>query len=190
LGIWRSEQRLASYERLSQKRTLDHALVAFREAAAQPRSPEAQQLRVAAGFQRRATEVSVLRVWRQKTQTAVCQLNTAKRSYFRDAATAVLEQWYYSADEAAVRTADLRGFADRGAYYVATSSTLESWAKTARDTRRERLTRTYHFFRRQYKIQLATHCLAKWRRATHDSHAASYSADNVYGGTLRVELSQ
>lgn len=99
-----------------------------------------------------------------------------------------LGRWYSNAGDEAARVTDLQAFAARGAYYVATSDALESWAKITKEARRERLTVAYHTFRRRYKVKLVTKCLAKWRRATYDSRALSYDADNIFGGHLRDEL--
>lgn len=188
ISHWRLEHQLASYERLCERRTKERTLAKLRTAAAEAQAEVVKVFETADTVAELREKASILGIWRRRTSAILDQQDTAAyRDYF-SMTISCLEDWYKRAGEEAARTADLQGFAARGSYYVATSNVLQSWSEIAKQASRERLTRTYHTFRRRYKVNLAAKCLSKWQVATHDSHALSYDADNVYGGHLRDEL--
>jgi protein SFI1 len=190
LSHWRSEQKLANYKRLCERRTKERVLARLRVAGYEAETEAARGLRLADSLLDRSAKVLTLGQWRSNTFATLQGDDTAADRHYFSVATSCIQHWYIRAGESARTTIELTEFTDRGAYYVATSNTLTAWAEITKQARRERLTRTYHSFRRRYKINLAARCLFKWREATHDSHALSYDADNVYGGRLRDELAE
>lgn len=188
ISHWRLEQKLVSYERLCERRTKQRVLAELSTAAAEAHAQAVRVLRTADIVAKRREKGSILRLWRRRMHGMLdWQDKAADRHYF-SAASSHLEHWYERAGDEATRTAALEGYAARGAYYVATSNALRAWAESTKQARKERLTRSYHTFRRRYKVNLAATCVSKWRAATHDSHALSYDADNIYGAYLRDEL--
>ncbi|KAH8906534.1 Sfi1-domain-containing protein [Coniochaeta sp. PMI_546] len=190
ISHWRLELKLASFERLSERRTKERILAKLRTAAAEAQTQAVQVLKTADTVAERREKASILRIWGRRTRACLDQQDTAAGRYHFSVASFCVERWYQRAEEEAARIAGLRAFAVRGAYYVATSNALEHWAQVTKRARRERLTTTYHTFRRQYKVSLAEKCLVNWRAATHESHGLSYDADNIYGKYLRDELSE
>lgn len=188
LSHWRLEHELASYQRLCERRTKQHVLAKLRIAAAEAQTEAVKVLQTAHTVAEHRKKFSVLSVWRRRTSVTLNKQHAAAYRHSLSLADSCLGHWYTRAGEEATRTADLEGFAARGAYYVATSNVLDSWAKVTKQARKERLTRSYHGFRRIYKVNMAARCLATWRVATRDSHGLSYDADNVYGAHLRDQL--
>lgn len=188
ISHWRLEHELVSYQRLCERRTKQRTLAKFRTAATKAQTEAVKVLQPALMVAEQREKGSVLSVWRRRTNVALHQQYAAAYRHSLSLASSCLGHWYRRAGEEAIRTADLEGFAARGAYYVATSNVLETWAEVTKQARKERLTRSYHSFRRRYKVNLAAKCLSTWRAATRDSHGLSYDADNIYGGNLRDEL--
>ncbi|OIW28018.1 Sfi1-domain-containing protein, partial [Coniochaeta ligniaria NRRL 30616] len=188
ISHWRLEVKLANYKRLRERRTKEGILAKLRTAAAESKTEAIQVLQTADTVAERREKASILRIWRGRTSACLDQRDTATDRYFFSMASSCVEHWYIRAGEEASRIAELRAFAARGAYYVAASNVIGSWAEITKRARRERLTRAYHTFRRRYKVSMVDKCLSKWRAATRESHGLSYDADNIYGGYLRDEL--
>ncbi|KAB5583715.1 Sfi1 spindle body protein-domain-containing protein [Coniochaeta sp. 2T2.1] len=188
LTHWRLEQKLASYKRLCETRIKQGTLAKLRVAAAEAQAEAAEVIQTTDSLAERREKASILGIWRRRTNAGLDKKDLATDRHFFSVASACLEHWYTRAAEEAARIDNLRAFAARGAYYVATSNVLKTWAEITQRTRKERLTRTYHALRRRQKVNLVAGCLSRWRDATHDSHALSYDADNIHGGHLRDEL--
>lgn len=188
LTQWSLEQKLASFKRLFGRRLKLSVLAQLHAAADELRNKTAQGEQAADRFFEGDTKATMILMWRHKTNVVLEEEDTAATMQFRHTANSCLEVWYSRMDEEAVRIAELEAFADRGAYYSSVYNTLTEWSEVADRIRRERLTRTYHSFRRQCKLNLATDCLLTWRAETYAAFTAESEADHVYANHLMDEV--
>jgi protein SFI1 len=176
---WRLEQQLASFDRLSETRTKEAVLARLRTAAAQAQTRAVQGYRFADNHADRTIKASIIRAWQTKATAAVEERDTAVAMYFHNTASSCVGLWAVRADEVSTRRVEYEAFADRGAYYCMATNTLTRWVEVADRTRRERLTRTYHAFRRKHKASLAAKCLSRWHSAARNVLAFASEADMV-----------
>jgi protein SFI1 len=182
---WRMEQQLASFTQISEARSKERVLTKLRTAAAQSQTKALHGYRLADNHAVCTLQASVIEAWQSRTYSALVERDTATAVFFHNTASSCVDIWAGRAVEAAAGRVELEEFANRGAYYCLTSTTLTHWAKVADNTRRERLTGTYHAFRRKWKSKLAARCLSRWYSAARTTLSMRMEADAM--STTRLE---
>lgn len=182
---WRMEQQLASFTHISESRLKERVLVKLRTAAAQSQTEALHGYRLADNHAVRTLQASVVEAWQSRAYAALEERDTATAVFFHNTSSSCADTWTGRAAEVAAKRVELEEFANRGAYYCLTSNTLTHWAKVADETRRERLTKTYHAFRRRCKSGLAARCLSRWQSAARTAMSFKMEADTM--STTRLE---
>lgn len=185
---WRMEQQLASFTQISDVRLKERVLAKLRTAAAQSQTKALHGYRLADHHAVTALQASVIEAWQANTYNALEERDRATTVFFHNTASSCLDVWIDRAAEVADKRVKLEEFANRGAYYCLTSNTLTHWAKVADETRRERLTATYHAFRRKCKSQLAAGCLSRWQSAARTAVSFKMEADTMSTTHLEDKL--
>lgn len=187
---WILERKLVNFRRSSEERTKAQTLTSFRAASSKANARSGRGRQVADYFALQTVQASVIGKWWTSLEAHRRHQKRATLLFFHNTASQRLDLWLAREAEAFARTSIYEERAKSGAYYCTATNALSLWSATAAQASRERLTRTYHAAKRQYRVNLATRCMSNWRKATGDALALGWYADEVCISQQKAKLGE
>jgi protein SFI1 len=187
---WSLELKVLRFMRVSHDKVKNKVLGRLQSASADSTAASKDGIQVALDFATHNIKMSVISGWRDQVQATFATEQQAAVFSFHQMASSCLRVWTARTANILARTVRKDSAARKASYYCTASSTLSQWADIAETTRRDRLTKAYHTFRRKYKVSLASKCMSQWTTATKVASAAAGSADMVRASQQRRELAE
>jgi len=187
---WMLQHKLASFRRSSEQRAKVQTLTSLRSVFNEAKIRSNRGLEVSDYFAIRTVQASVIGKWWASLEANRRHQRHAAALSFYNTASQSLDLWLARQADASARSSRFEERASSGAYYCTTTNALAMWSSTAELASRERLTRTYHTARRQYKVNLATKYLSKWRKASGDVLALGWYAEQVCANQRKAKLGE
>lgn len=188
ISQWVLQHKLVRFRQSADEKVKARALSTIRTTFNEAKLRSDRGLDVSDYFAARTVQASTISKWWATLEATRRRRRLAVALSFYTTASQSINLWLARQAEASASAAEYEERATSGSYYCTVANALSSWSSTAEAASRERLTRTYHAAKRKYRVNLATKYLSKWRRASGDSLAFSWYAEQLCASQLKTKL--